>query len=391
MHKKYFYSYLILVFIFALPLLHNFLLLKKMGDFEPDVEIYKKQAASSGFCAYGSGIYNDAKNYKLSAYNIEKPDLIALGSSRALEFRQEFFKPKFYNMGFTVASVPDAERMVAKIMSIHKPKQIIMNVDFWWFNDKAASNYGEDLKLQTTKEIELGHLSKPIKWLKQGTMSLAQYIQLPYQLSDSKCGFGIKGYFQNAGYGADGSYYYSNIITGSSFKDKIGVQTDYQFTDVKKRINQGIISFEHQSKANEKAVSHFISLAKMIRAEGIDLILFFPPLPDAANSLMEKYDYGYIVDLKNHLKQSGVDFYDYTNPQTVNSTDCEFVDGQHAGDVTYAKMLLDIAKTNKNLAANIKADYLRSVTEKYAGLAAIPNSAVTERPEIDFLGLGCKK
>ena len=103
----------------------------------------------------------------------------------------------------------------------------------------------------------------------------------------------------------------------------------------------------------------------------------------------EKYQY--IDDLKAKLKELGIYYYDFTNARLLGSDDCEFVDGFHGGDLTYAKILKYIYDKDPSIREYINISYLERVISNYKGIAFIPDARVTSLPEIDFLKLGCNK
>ena len=84
-------------------------------------------------------------------------------------------------------------------------------------------------------------------------------------------------------------------------------------------------------------------------------------------------------------------FLTLSTPKNIGSFNCEFIDGFHGGDVTYAKILLALATQNKKLTVLLNLNYLSRIISLYHGLAFIPDKQVTLKKEIDFTQLGCKK
>ena len=129
-------------------------------------------------------------------------------------------------------------------------------------------------------------------------------------------------------------------------------------------------------------------IVQLAKKENIDIILFFPPLAPPILSLTKSLpDYKYINDLIN--KTAHLNIYNFHDPNVINSTKCEFLDGIHGGDVTMAKMLLYIkdsvvkSKLSNNLIQQIKLN---------EGLAQMKNEySIYFTPEIDFLNIGCSK
>jgi len=185
----------------------------------------------------------------------------------------------------------------------------------------------------------------------------------------------------------DGSYYYTDIITGKSSNFQ-----DVNFKDTKLRIKNGESKFEYGSVASEIHFQKFLELLQLFQKHNINVILFFPPLPSEINKEMKNFNYSYIQNLKEKFQREKIRFYDFTDStQSLTTSDCEFIDGFHGGDVLYAKMLHYITSREPKLEGYVKQDYLVDIIAKYSGLAMIPNGKISSKKEVDFLGIGCKK
>jgi len=69
-----------------------------------------------------------------SINNSETLDVLALGSSRVLQFRDSMFTGKFYNSGFTIQSINDFEPFLKGLKVRQLPQIIIISLDQWMFN-----------------------------------------------------------------------------------------------------------------------------------------------------------------------------------------------------------------------------------------------------------------
>ena len=66
--------------------------------------IMKRQFEDSKIL-FSSGINQDPYEYKFALLNKVKPEVVVVGSSRAMQVRQEFFSKKFVNLGGTVSNI----------------------------------------------------------------------------------------------------------------------------------------------------------------------------------------------------------------------------------------------------------------------------------------------
>lgn len=378
--------YIAAMSIFCSALLMNYLFLKRSGEFLDVKQIYAIQTGpGSEIVLYGSGIFNSSDNLKLYAYGQRKPKIIALGSSRVLEFRQDFFIEPFYNLGTTVHNIEDAVNTTSKLLELHTPEVIIFGVDFWWFNDQETRF--QPLEARTKNVIDPAHLLKPFIWLKDKKISIREYFNI--QLNRNKRHLGVRGKIDSSGIGPDGSYYKTDMVTTNN-----PTKNDVDFANTKKMIVNGTNRFVYGQSASDAYIAKFVNLVNSLERKGVKVVIFFPPLPIEVNNFMGKYahEYTYIDDLKEKLSKANLQLYDYTDAsKQISTTDCEFVDGYHGGDVLYAKILKDIASKHPILASYTRLAYLEEVAKKYSGLALIPNPAITTKPEVDFLCMGCKK
>ena len=67
------------------------------------------------------------------------------------------------------------------------------------------------------------------------------------------------------------------------------------------------------------------------------------------------------------------------------------MNGFHAGDVVYARIIKAIYESDPDIRRFINIEYIEEATSSSSGLAFIPDKKITSRSETDFLNLGCKK
>src|SRR5690349_19066660 len=83
---------------------------------------------------YGSALTYRPYPYKLERYRLVQPDVAVIGSSRAMAFLAAGFAAPEINLGGAVNKMYEGENLVADILAAHKPKLVIMTIDYWWFN-----------------------------------------------------------------------------------------------------------------------------------------------------------------------------------------------------------------------------------------------------------------
>ena len=106
--------------------------------------------------------------------------------------------------------------------------------------------------------------------------------------------------------------------------------------------------------------------------------------------------YRYIEKFHNFLKMrlQNIEFYYFQNILDLDSNDCECIDGLHAGDVTYQKILLKINTDNPTSSLNslLAIDLIKNSVVRYSGKAlTMFKDNKFKSKEVDFLEIGCKK
>ena len=104
-------------------------------------------------------------------------------------------------------------------------------------------------------------------------------------------------------------------------------------------------------------------------------------------------DYAYADRALVRLAARETRHFDFLEISSMDATDCEFIDGFHAGDVVAARMLKAMVKAQDNgLADFVDGPDIERIIKDFFGhaLADRRYQGADER-EIDFLELGCAK
>jgi hypothetical protein len=379
--KKYLYYYLLFTCLLVVIPADCILFLYRLGEYESIDSVIEKQKNEK--VIYGTSIHSNTDMYKMALLTDYKPNIISLGSSRVMQFRQHMFLDSFVNLGGLVNSINQGLYWASDIAA-GKPKIILFGVDVWWFNEyfhNPLSKYkGKKYQNYYPKS---GDVVSVLRWLITGKISFQEMLNMT---STASADIGLSGYFKD-GFGPDGSYYYTRLITGQKEPH------DKKFGDTFQRIENGNNRFKYSSKAHKQHIDNFILLIRALEESGSDIIIFFPPFANAVNARLNEKDgkYDYIRDVKYKLIEKGIKYYDYTNAVLIGSSDCEFIDGFHGGEVTYMRILADISKTEPSLADLVDSKVIHSSITKHKGHVFIPDMEIINRDEVDFLGIGCKK
>ena len=381
----------VIILFFVAPFLISFVWLTNFFENKSYDSIVKTQANRNAI--YGTAFNQNTFSYKLKLVNEIKPSVVALGSSRVLQFREEAFKASFANAGNAMNHLSEGILFFRQMIKTHKPEFVILGLDFWWFNHNFSQPdyfpYHSNDGLQMTKKKIL----LPYLYLIQGRIPL----QMFYRFWDSKPYRNIYTNYDNLGFFAardstgfrkDGSYFYSNTIFGIQKSD------DRSFADTISRIHDGNRRFQHGKQISRERIELADDLINEILSNGIKLIIIVPPVANQISAAMNSDDYLYLNEFISYVLSVDAPVFNYHDLSVLTEDDCECIDGFHGGDVIYKRILLDIYNSMSvpEFNAILNIEDIRSDIQQFSGKVLTVNAGDNYLlSEIDFLELDCDK
>lgn len=378
-YRKYFLGCVLGILVVGAPFFGANIFLSKIGEIGLDNVVKAQLSDGAGTTLYSSGLNQRAFSYKLRLMDGINPDVVAIGSSRAMQVRREFFILPFANLSRSVSSVGELEMMVDQLLLRgRRPKLMLLFVDPWWFNRRYAKNGAGDPQLLRFPEyISVDVFVGAVKALGKGNWIA--------RAAESK-NLGIHAILTGDGFAQDGSYHYVSAIQGKG--------ADVKFLHTLSRISVGKERFEKSDFADHSLVRRTCVAISKIRRSGSKVVLIAPPFADRVWREMVRGGYGYIEDAHKELRScmEGA-FYDFSAAEAIpGSNDCEFIDGFHGGDVTYARMLKAIAREVPEIKSALAADFVDEFIRVNAGYAGgMTRARFLDGKEKDFNDLGCRK
>jgi hypothetical protein len=292
--------------------------------------------------AYNESNYQFVKWYKLN--HDPKYKVIALGSSRILQFRNQMFDSSFYNAGFTITGIKDFKGFIECIPKSRYPDYLIINLDQWMFNQ-----YYDDLKESVSEE----KWSATFNRYPSFQILLDIYSDLfkgKYSLGvlkkDSEVvRIGLNAILNSKGFRNDGSFYYGDQIIKLLNNDP--TVEDYLYRDTFENIRKGDKNFVFGSSINQNALIELERFLTFCQRNHIQVIAILPPFAEKVLELLNssgnfRYMDGLYDSLKPVFDKYQFELFDYTSIASCNSSDNETFDGFHGSEITYMKMLIDI-------------------------------------------------
>lgn len=311
---------------------------------------------------YGSALNDDVTWYKLQLIKRQQPDIVALGSSRAWQFRRPFFKDSFYSMGYTVSSIDHAIYIFNQMRQTYTPKVIIFCVDLWWLNPNHKQK-PLDTEFANRNELEkrlymYGQLYTELRRNPKLRSAILHPDLHDTDTIGARHTVGLVAAARAGGNREDGSYQYGEtIINPGTAEDRIA--------DTKDRIEKGEGRFNFADAIDYDRLAKLKGLIHEMNNAGCTVIVCLPPFAHEIYSMMAASD-GH-----KHLLQSfeqsvhqaaddeGVYFFDYSDMAWLGATDDEALDGFHGSERVYARMCLSMS-SNPELQWMFDTDYLKT-------------------------------
>lgn len=357
--------------LFFLPLVVLFgapaLLLSWSGEFTaPDQVVARQQANPQTLLGLA---YSDSSAYvKAQRLAQVHPEVLALGNSRVMQLRSEFFLPgtRFYNAGGAVSMVQDY-RIYLERHAPAGPRFLLIATDDSFFHPSSEGESALNFHLRE-QERAVTSYSPPSEIYRAQCRKVwadlfAGKIQLRKLLASHPDRVGMPAVCLDQGYRADGSYRYSaldNRITDPSHRD-------YQFAHTLGLVERGAGRFAWGAQVSQPALREFDRLLDFCQAKQIHVVAFSPPFPHAVcaamRSLGDKYAYAPKVhaSLQARLTARGFEYYDLSDFATMRAPDDEAIDGFHGSERTYLRLVIHMLESGSRLNEVAALHHLREV------------------------------
>ncbi len=369
----------------------NYLFLRNAGELDSIEQVAAMQQKSSAL--YGTALHPNVYPYKIELLRASNPKVVVIGSSRVLQIRGSHFLTPFVNLGRTVNYPAEAEKLVEDMLAVSKPELVLFGVDFWWFNPHSIFAFTFASHEFRGGELSVDALIAPVKWLWQGKVSPSLFFNIirsghPFRVNRVPM-FGVQAIVLGNGFSSDGSNYYLGTVYGR------GSAEDPKFSDTLSRIARKIGQFRQAREIDESRFEVLRRTIERLEAEGIRVITFLPPLAPTVLAAMKQdaQSYQYIDEVRARMPEISAHHFDFHDGRVLGTSDCEFVDGFHGGDVTFGRLLDAIATDpSSGLSRYFAAERVRAVIKMFAGNALSDHRyRLDGENELDFLEIGCAK
>jgi hypothetical protein len=342
------HHFLLKIVVFALPFAIPFVLLTGFliytGESMPLRMVVDMQMGETPVL-YRPRFGNRDLEFKLLAANTRQPEVVAIGSSRILQFRSMFFNrdsANFYNAAGPAWQLDHLEHVVRGLS--YTPRILILSLDHPWFNDAYP---GDPFEPSLEPTSDFAHIFMVNRSVMQMLFN-GETIDIGRMLERREPGFGgmalgLRAIRDGHGFRNDGSEQYGDFLI-AHFLSPEGERARHLSL-----LENGQDMYARGDAVSEDALNKLERLLQFCEERGIYVIGLLPPfMPTLYQQMLAGRQHGYIEQLAPRLtelfEQHDYAFFDFSDGATLGANDSDFFDGWHAAERIYLRLYTEMLR-----------------------------------------------
>jgi hypothetical protein len=338
--------------LFGLPVLIlgviHFYVAATIGEIMPFYTVAALQAKNPSLVYEPAWQRDDLIHFKFQQVLYHQPQVIVIGSSRTLYFRDAFLNRQpetFYNVSiFSLEPLETYQFLEGLAARNALPPIILMSMDLPYFNANESA-----LRVNRVNQIVPQHFSYYPYFQAASHRVAVLWLNSPYQLLgylkiDNR--LGLVALENDTGYRPDGSYYDAHLLESIAIAKK----NHADFFRERTRMYELGDTVRHETL---DAVENVLKLAE---DKGVTVIGFLPPYQSSIwQEMTTSGDFDYIAktipQIELLFRDYKMPFYDFSDASNLNANDDEFIDTWHIGEKSSLRLYLRILQDHPNLLA----------------------------------------
>jgi hypothetical protein len=290
--------------------------------------VSKQQTSTAIFNSPLSSLYK----YKITLHKERAAKIVAIGSSRSFQFREKAFSESFTNLGGVISDLGYSEFFVRKLIEVHKPEIIIWAIDYQDFFDNPLGK-------RPWRTEDDNNVFSPLGFAVTGAFDWKTYWKLMFN-GEVFENFPIELMGLSAKALGDGFDYDGSMSHFGQKYDFLG-KGDINYTSSRENLRRGILETSMQGERARTvqpwALESFKSLLDYAASENVIVIPVLVPSSPAVLEIMDERPEAFrrkLDQLREQLPRYSPYFADFVDPREYGSSECEFLDAYHGGEVT---------------------------------------------------------
>jgi len=320
------------------------------------------------------------RDMKLALYGSLRPEIVIMGSSRSMQFRDYFFSRSAMTLGGAAhggaISYPvDILTVWKDILDISQPSVVVLQLDYWRYTGSPGERRGYRNEVRTPVV--------PIRGAFLGTnpdFPMLRYLSLDLGYLETFLNAGADQNTRFAGplamVGANAIRTRSGILHDGSIFDLRDPPLTERFFSGNEVPAAGSPPFQEAREPDHTIISNLREAILEIESAGTEVFVIFPPMAPAALSHMEDERYRYVEETMLAVEAAVSDIapvYVAHSASAIGAPACEFIDESHGGEVAYARMLLQLSDMDPDgLGRHLNVAALNQAVENWPGSTVTP-------------------
>ncbi len=354
-------------FLFSFPLIllfgFPFAVFWYSGEFTSLAAVIDSQQHDPHPALFGRAYSNPDKEYKLRLTLVRSPEVVALGTSRVMQFRESFFKSgtRFTNAGGAIVVADDFKKFLDELPAGHEPKVIIVGLDPRFFNpawDTPFVGTYHNPSFWTLHEFFTYGWRQFYSDMFHGKMKWDHLLPR----AGEGASIGINARMNHDGFRSDGSYYYGKFLGDPLFPER----TREEIKSFVAGLLPGSRAVEYGREVSGMRLDSLDRFLQSAAKRHIAVVGFLPPhsrlLYDKIQSFPPEFRKSFTdlpISLRGLFAAQGFSFYDFSDVRSIGSSDDELIDVAHGSEKMYARVIIEMAQRDSGVAAFVDAASLQ--------------------------------
>ncbi len=343
--KKIFYICVPILVVFTFPLFVELY----SGEFLTTSTVMEKQLSMNKSVIYGPAYSDQSLYYKTEMVKRLNPKVLAIGNSKLLTLRSDFFNEgiTFYNAGGTAGDIASFRKFLE--MTHATPSYIIMVVEPLHFDPVlVVSTTTLDKKYEA-----ISYVAKIGSIISRSWIGVYRdYIQKKFTIEgiltthDDIETIGLNARINGSGLRNDGSYHY-----GKQYEDKVAREQKIQKAIIFIETKTGVEGKEFFSTPALNELDAFLSYCK---ERNIVVVGMIPPTPKVIEDTYKKYpQYEYMFHTYEKtlpvFQKYNFALYNFFSMSSLSATDEETIDEYHTSERVMLRAMMKMSDVGQPL------------------------------------------
>lgn len=391
--SSYLVAFCAVTMLLLSPLAASALFLFQAGELSSPRGVANWLVRNNGI--YGTALNNNLREISFALYELRKPDVLVMASSRGVDFRKEFFGVSFGCACSIMSNIEEGQQFADHISKF--PKIVIFGLDYWWFSKTDDHSTAPWKGFGSPPGMTRPAIASTYEWIEERKVTLADVISVMSGLRQrsrlsTEPKLGVQAIVNSNGTRVDGTWSSLGAASTAERPVPIDAYMNRMIAEPSLIQKEKAGRYSPDQELDENRIAQLRKLIQTFESHGSKVVLMLLPIvPGFLDEMKKTGRYKFIDDLRERLSSLNTEYYDNLDPRKFGGSTCEFKDPHHGGNALYARMLAS-ANPGSILASVVNTSVVQDVAKRFAGrvVASIGTEAEAFQ-EVDFLGLGCAK